>query len=452
LDDIMQKQTQSVRAAAAQGLNETHAQSLTSFVKSANDPQTHFPLQNLPLAVFRRKGSSEAFRIGAGIGDQIVDIQAVARLLEEPAREAALQCGQPSMNGLMALGAAHWSALRLGLSRLLREGSPHFGAVMEQLVAMKDAEFTLPMKIPNYTDYVASKDHISKVIKVKRPQTPEIPPSYVWTPLAYHGRASTIRPSGHTFVRPKGQTGQHDGARSLYRLTEWLDYEAELGMYIRADTEHGQSLDVDEAEAMIFGISVFNDWTARDIQGWEQFPLGPFQSKSFATTISPWVISMEALEPFRRPFERDASFPEPAVELDSDNLRQRGQIDVQVDILIQTERMAKKGLAPQLLGRSNLTDCYWSIAQMVAHQSANGCKLEAGDLIGTGTISGPELHESGCMMELTLGGKAPVTLSSGEKRAFVDDGDTVTVQAYCQADGFRRIGFGDAAATVVPNA
>jgi fumarylacetoacetase len=444
--------TQQSIQSAGKGLNETHDKDLRSFVESANNPATDFPIQNLPLAVYRRKGSVEAFRIGAAIGDQVLDIRAVLDLLEEPAQQAAAVCSEATMNGLMALGPKHWSALRRGLSRLLREGAAHAADVRGHLLPMKDAEYALPATIPNYTDYVASKNHISKVIKVKRPETPEIPPSYMWTPLAYHGRASTIRTSGHTFKRPKGQTGKPEGPRSVYSATQWLDYEAELGMYIAWDTENGHVLNVDQAEEIVFGLSVFNDWTARDIQTWEQFPLGPFQSKSFVTTISPWVVSQEALEPFRRPFERDASLPQPALELDSPNLRARGQIDVKIEVLLQTEKMARAGAEPDVLGRSNLTDCFWAPAQLVAHQTANGCNLQAGDLIGTGTISGPALEESGCMMELTLGGKAPVTLSSGEKRAFVDDGDTLTVRAFCQADGFRRIGFGEAAGTVLPNA
>lgn len=448
----MQKQNKPHAPAGMPGLDETHDPALESFVAAANDPETDFPIQNLPFAVFRRRGGAQDFRVGVGIGDQILDVQAVGHLLDDTSHAAASACGQPTMIRLMELGAAHWSALRLALSRLLRKASPHAAECSAHLVPMNEAEYALPAKIPNFSDFVASMHHIGKVIRAKRPESPDLPPNYVWTPLAYHGRASTIRPSGHSFLRPKGQTGKLEEGRPVYGATAALDYEAELGIYVAKSTADGQTLTVDEAEQAIFGLSVLNDWTARDIQGWEQFPLGPFQSKSFTTTISPWVVTLDALEPFRRPFERDPSFPAPEPHLESAAHRARGVFDVNLDILLQTEHMAREGIAAALLGRSNVTDLYWSIPQIVAHQTANGCSLEAGDLIGTGTVSGPALEESGCMMELSQAGKSPFRLASGESRSFVGDGDTLTVRAFCDAEGFRRIGFGNATATVLPAA
>ncbi len=432
-------------------LNETHDPALRSFVASANDTGTEFPIQNLPLAMFRRAGSAESFRVGVGIGDEVLDIYAVRDLIEEPARAAALACGETSMNALMGLGSPQWSALRAGLSRLLREGSAQADKIKAHLVAMAAAEFALPAKVPNFSDFVASLHHISKVTKVKRPDGPGVTPSYVWTPLGFHCRASTIRASGHSFARPKGQTGTIEKERVILEPTRFLDYEAELAIYVGTNTTEGQSLDVDAAEEVIFGLSVLNDWTARDMQGWEQQPLGPFQAKSFTTTVSPWLVSMEALEPFRLPFARDASYPAPLPHLDSPSHRARGFIDIGMEVLLQSESMAQNGQPPMVLGRSQTTDCYWSIAQLVAHQTANGCNLEAGDLLGTGTISGPGQEACGSMIELTLGGKSPVTLPSGETRASVGDGDTVTIRAFCNAQGFRSIGFGAAVAKVLPS-
>jgi len=432
------------------GLNETHEPGLRSFVASANRPGVDFPVQNLPLAVFRPRRGAGTFRIGVGIGDLILDIGAVERCLPEVDSKAVQACREASMQALMELGPEHWSRLRLGLSRLLREGTGFQREVEPHLHAIADVEFGLPLRIGNFSDYLASMHHISKVIRVKRPDNPELPQSFAWSPIAYHSRASTVRVSGYKFRRPRGQAGRFENNQPLTDPTQMLDYEVELGIYIGTSNAQGDPLGVDAADAAIFGYSALNDWTARDMQGWESQPLGPFQSKSFTTTVSPWVVTAEALEPYRVPMSRPDGQPASPVCLDSERNRARGMLDIRMEVLLQTGRLTAAGLPPALLGASRLADAYWTPGQMVAHHTLNGCVLETGDLIGTGTISGPDDEASGCMMELTHGGRRPFTLPNGEQRAFVQDGDTVIVRAHCQRPGFPKLGFGEASATVEP--
>lgn len=431
-------------------LNETHDPALRSFVASANRPDADFPIQNLPLAVFRPGREGGDFRVGAGIGDCVLDIAAAGACLDPEAQAAVQACREASMKALMALGPPHWARLRRGLSRLLREGSPFQRQAGAHLYPIADAEFLLPLKIGNFSDYLASMHHISKVIRVKRPDHPELPQSFAWSPIAYHSRASTVRTSGYGFTRPRGQAGRFENDRPLTDPTRMLDYEVELGIYVGTSNAQGEPLGVDAADAAIFGYSALNDWTARDMQGWESQPLGPFQSKSFTTTVSPWVVTAEALEPYRVGVSRQDGQPMPPACLDSDRNRERGMPDVRMEVLLLTGQLHAAGARPVLLGASRLTDAYWTPGQMVAHHTLNGCVLETGDLIGTGTISGPGDEACGCMFELTRGGREPFALPNGEERAFVQDGDTVIVRAYCQKPGFARLGFGEAAATVLP--
>ncbi|AZG08295.1 fumarylacetoacetase [Pigmentiphaga sp. H8] len=436
--------------AGASRLNETHDPALRSFVASANRPEADFPIQNLPLAVFRPRRQGGDFRVGVGIGDLILDIGAMADCLAAECGPAVQACRGASMKALMELGPAHWASLRLGLSRLLREESPFRREAEQHLHTIADAEFLLPLKIGNFSDYLASMHHISKVIRVKRPDHPELPQSFVWSPIAYHSRASTVRTSGYGFARPRGQAGRFEHDRPLTDPTRMLDYEVELGIYVGTSNAHGEPLGVDAADAAIFGYSALNDWTARDMQGWESQPLGPFQSKSFTTTVSPWVVTAEALEPYRVAMSRPQGQPMPPACLDSGQNRERGMPDVRMEVLLLTERLVEAGEGPVLLGASRLTDAYWTPGQMVAHHTLNGCVLESGDLIGTGTISGPGDEACGCMFELTRGGRQPFALPNGEARAFVQDGDTVIVRAHCQKPGWPRLGFGEAVATVLP--
>ena len=432
-------------------LNETHDPALHSFVNSANHSAAEFPIQNLPFAVFRRRSTADAFRVGVGIGDQVLDVSAVAGLLDGLARKAANACQQPSMNALMDLGAEAWTALRLGLSRLLRDSSPHIPAVSEHLLPMADLEFGLPLKITSFTDFGASIHHVAKVTRIAIPDNPHIEPHMLWIPVGFHSRGSTVRSSGHSFPRPKGQTGVVQNGVPVFGPSQKLDYEAELGIYISRDTDMGQPLSVDEAEDAIFGFSVLNDWTARDIMFRERLPLGPLTSKNFATTISPWVVTAEALEPFRRAMSRSEPYPDPLPNLDSERNRRRGALDVKVEVLLQTASGEAQGLEPTSLSLSNVLDMYWTPAQLIAHQTSTGSSLEQGDLIGTGTISGPGQTESGCMFELTLGGKEEVAMPTGERRGFVEDGDTAIIRAFCEAEGFRSIGFGEASSKVLAN-
>ncbi len=431
-------------------LNETHDPALKSFVASANKPDADFPIQNLPLAVFKLKGSNDAFRIGAGIGDQILDIAAVSACFAAEQAPAVQACSDTSMKALMELGQAHWSHLRSGLSKLLRQESSFQREVTAHLHLITDVEFQLPLKVGNFSDYLASMHHISKVLRIKRPENPELPQSFVWSPIAYHSRASTLQVSGYNFARPLGQAGRFENDRPLVDPTRMLDYEVELGIYIGTPNTQGEPLDVDAADAAIFGYSALNDWTARDMQGWESQPLGPFQSKSFTTTLSPWIVTAEALEPYRLPMSRPDGQPASPACLDSSLNQERGMMDVRLEVLLLSEQLRAAGQPPAVLGSSLLTDAYWTPAQMVAHHTLNGCALETGDLIGTGTISGPSDDASGCMFELTHGGRQPFQLPNGEKRSFVEDGDTVIVRAHCQKAGLPRIGFGAATATVIP--
>ena len=431
-------------------LNETHDPALRSSVVSANRADAGFPIQNLPLAVFRSGHQGGDFRVGAGIGDLVLDIGEMGASLAAECGPAVQACRGASMKALMELGPVHWARLRLGLSRLLREGSPCRREAEQHLHPIADAEFLLPLKIGNFSDYLASMHHISKVIRVKRPDHPELPQSFVWSPIAYHSRVSTVRASGYSFARPRGQAGRFENDRPLTDPTRMLDYEVELGIYVGTSNAQGDQLDVDAADAAIFGYSALNDWTARDMQGWESQPLGPFLSKSFTTTVSPWVVTAEALAPYRVAMSRPDGQPAAPACLDSDGNRARGMLDVRMEVLLLTEQLAAAGEGPVSLGVSRLTDAYWTPGQMVAHHTLNGCILETGDLIGTGTISGPGDDACGCMFELTRGGRQPFHLPNGEERAFVQDGDTVIVRAHCQKAGWPRLGFGDAVATVLP--
>lgn len=434
-------------------LNETHYPALTSWVASANGAGSDFPLQNLPFAVFRRAGSSEAFRGGVAIGDQVLDLAALGALAETAgvfgaeARAALALASQDSLNGLMAAGPAAWSALRLALSRLLRSGAAE---LPQALVAQAAAEFTVPARIGDYTDFYTSIHHATSVGRMFRPDEPLLP-NYKWVPIGYHGRASSIGVSGQAFPRPKGQTRPASGgAEPHFGPCRRLDYELEVGVFIGAGNADGDAIPVAEAEAHVFGLCLLNDWSARDLQAWEYQPLGPFLSKNFATTISPWIVTTEALAPYRAPWRRDAADPQPLPYLDYPALRGSGAFDIELEVLLQTGAMRERGEAAATVSRSNFRDSYWSVAQMVAHHTVNGCGLRPGDLLGSGTQSGPEPASAGSLLELSAGGKASITLPGGEQRTFLEDGDTVVLRGRAVRPGLPRIGFGEAAGTVLP--
>ncbi|WP_105213074.1 fumarylacetoacetase [Pseudoalteromonas sp. T1lg22] len=432
-------------------LNETHDINLTSWVSSANDGKTDFPIQNLPFATFRRAGSSEAFRGGVAIGVQVVDLAAVAKLgiFSGLAQEAVEAASQTSLNAFMAMGQAHWSALRLALSQALRTGSEHEQALSDALIAQTEVEYDLPCHIGDYTDFYTSIYHATAVGSLFRPDNPLLP-NYKWVPIGYHGRASSIGVSGQTFPRPKGQTKAPDADTPTFGPCKRLDYELELGIYLGKGNELGESIALDDADEHVFGFCLFNDWSARDLQAWEYQPLGPFLAKNFASTVSPWVVTNEALVPYRLAWTRDENEPQPLEYLESAKNREQGALDIQMDVAVETEKMRAEGTPAAKLSQSSFKHSYWTVAQMVAHHTVNGCNFNAGDMLGSGTQSGPEHEEAGSLLELSRGGKESLDLGNGESRKFLEDGDTVIMRGWCEKQGFARIGFGECRATVLP--
>ena len=433
-----------------QHLNETHDPALRSWVTSAQAADTEFPIQNLPLAVFRRRDSREAFRGSVAIGDQIVDLASAAErgVFSGDAAKAAQAAAADSLNALMALGPAAWSALRLALSRALREGSATKGMLEAGLVAQADAEYTVPARIGDYTDFYTGIHHATTVGKLFRPDNPLLP-NYKWVPIGYHGRASSIVVSGTPVRRPLGQT---KGAAETPQFgpSQRLDYELELGFLIGTGNALGEPIAIEEAEQHLFGVALFNDWSARDIQPWEYQPLGPFLSKNFGSTLSPWVVTMEALAPFRAPLVRPVGDPEPLRYLNATEDRAGGALDIELEVWLRTAAMREAGQAAVRLTRGNAREAaYWTPAQLVAHHTVGGCNLQPGDLFGSGTLSGPGPDQAGSMLELTQGGKQAITLPNGETRSFLADGDTLTLRGFCERAGARRIGFGECTGTVL---
>ncbi|WP_432240853.1 fumarylacetoacetase [Herbaspirillum robiniae] len=436
-------------------LNDTHDPELRSWVESANADGCPFPIQNLPYGVFRRAGGEERFRAGVAIGDQILDLQAAWAAgafsgFDESARKAAhAACEGATLNALMALDAAAWSALRAALSHALRTGSAHQRELAACLVPQAAAEHAMPAHVGDYTDFYTSIHHATTIGKLFRPDNPLLP-NYKWVPIGYHGRASSLGVSGQQFRRPVGQTKAPDAETPTFGPCKRLDYELEVGIFIGAGNALGEPVAMDDAEGKVFGLCLLNDWSARDVQAWEYQPLGPFLSKSFASTISPWIVTLEALAPYRCAWTRAPGDPQPLPYLDSPTLRETGAIDLQLEVLIQTRAMREAGQAPQRLSLSNFRDSYWSVSQLVAHHTVNGCNLRPGDFLGSGTQSGPRPEEAGSLLELSGGGKQAVTLAGGEKRTFVEDGDTIILRAAARRDGLPVIGFGEAAGTVLP--
>ncbi len=423
---------------------------LQSWVASANTADTDFPIQNLPYGRFRVRGSGEPWRIGVAIGDQVLDLRLALDAVAWPAElmEMLQPLAEGDLNALMARPPAERQALRAALSQALRAGDERQAALAACLVAQANAEMTLPCRIGDYTDFYTGIHHATTVGKLFRPDNPLLP-NYKWVPIGYHGRASSIIASGQPFQRPIGQTMAPGANEPTVGPVRRLDYELELAIFVGQANALGEPVTMAEAEAHVFGMGLFNDWSARDVQAWEYQPLGPFLSKSFASTVSPWVVTLEALAPFRAPFERPAGDPQPLPYLDSATNRAQGAIDIQLEVWLQSAAMRAQGLAPQRLSRSNFRDAYWTLAQLVAHHTMNGCNLQSGDLLGTGTLSGPQPDQAGSLLELTGGGKQPITLASGETRTFLEDGDTVTLRAVCERPGARRIGFGECSGTVM---
>jgi len=415
-------------------LDATHDPELKSWVEAANEPGCEFPIQNLPFGIFRRKGKNEAPRGGVAIGDQILDLAALG-----------LETG-PTLNGVAAMGPAPWKKLRKELSLGLSVRKPQ-RRWSRYLVPMKQAELLLPLDIGDYSDFYTGIHHATNIGRLLRPDNPLLP-NYKWVPIGYHGRSSSVVVSGTPIVRPRGQIKPPDVDAPVFSPSKRLDYEAELGFVIGAGNRLGRSIPVKEALAHVFGVVLLNDWSARDIQAWEYQPLGPFLAKSFATTISPWIVTLEALAPYRCPaFARNAGDPRPLPYLFDEKDQREGGLEIEIEMHLRTP----KTRAPARLSRGNFRDSYWTPAQIVAHQSSNGCNLRPGDLLGSGTLSGATPESCGSLMELTQGGKNPLALPSGETRAFLEDGDEVMQRGRCAREGYATIGFGEAKGTIHAN-
>ena len=420
-------------------LDHTHDAGVTSWVAGADAAGADFPVQNLPFCIMREAGSGQAFRGGVGIGDRVLDLGRVDGL-GDAAGQALAAARAPGLNGLMALGEPHWRALRHALFAALRTGSADAARLRPALLAQAGVEFGLPAVVGDFTDFYTSLDHATAVGLMLRPQNP-LMPNYKWLPVAYHGRSSSVAVSPQRVVRPSGQWLAAGAAAPVLGPSARVDFELELGFWVGPGNALGCPVGVDAAEAHVFGACVLNDWSARDIQAWEYQPLGPFLGKNFATTVSPWVVTMAALAPFRVGMVRPAGDPAPLPHLAQAAGAAAG-IDIGLEVALRSAAMAAAGAAPQVLATSNFRHAYWSVAQMVAHHTSNGCNLRPGDLLGSGTQSGPGAAEMGSMVELTRGGQAPVVLPTGERRGFLADGDRVVMRAWCEREGARRIGFG----------
>lgn len=432
-------------------LNETHELGLKSWLTSANEANSDFPIQNLPVAQFRVAGTEQEFRGGVAIGDKIVDLKALAQkqVFTGLAQQALLECAKSELNDFMAMGKEAWSAMRLALSRALRAGSELEADLSACLVDLATAEYKLPCTIGDYTDFYTSIYHATAVGSLFRPDNPLLP-NYKWVPIGYHGRSSSIDVSGQAFHRPCGQTKAPDATEPSFGPCKRLDYELELGIYLGKGNALGDAIALDDADDYVFGFCLFNDWSARDLQAWEYQPLGPFLAKNFASTVSPWIVSNEALLPYRTSWTRDQADPQPLAYLESAKNRDQGSIDIKLEVLLETDTMREQGEQPAQLSKSSFKHSYWTVAQMVAHHTVNGCNLKPGDFFGSGTQSGPNHEEAGSLLELSRGGKESITLPNGETRTFLLDGDNVIMKGFCHKEGFARIGFGEVSSKILP--
>ena len=426
-------------------IDESNDPARTSWVESAQG--SDFPLQNLPLAIFSEAKGRR--RPGTAIGDYVLDLAGIADCLDENWRE---DLSQPVLNAWLSRGHEYDRALRLRLAELLSD-ERYRDDVEPNLIGQSEVRLHVPCLIGDYTDFYVGIHHATNVGKQFRPDNPLLP-NYKYLPIGYHGRASSVRASGEPVIRPNGQRKAPDADAPEFGPSRRLDYELELGIWIGAGNELGSPIPIGEASDHIGGYCLLNDWSARDIQAWEYQPLGPFLAKNFLTSVSPWVISPQALAPFRKPMPpRPSGDPEPLPHLDDAADRERGGLAIQLEVTLSTEKMRSAGFAPHILSRGSADAAmYWSAAQIVAHHSSNGCNLQAGDLVGTGTLSTDSAGGLGSLLEISQGGKQPVQLESGEARAFLEDGDEVTLKAWCEAEGAVRIGFGECVGRVVASA
>ncbi|MBP0637148.1 MULTISPECIES: fumarylacetoacetase [unclassified Cupriavidus] len=413
----------------------------TSWIDSANDGQTHFPLQNLPYGVFSVKGQSP--RVGVAIGDQILDLAALddAGLLPAAAKGTFAAA---TLNRFIALGKSTWGETRKRLTALLsgEDAALRDNAALRDkaLVPMSAAALHLPVDIPGYTDFYSSKEHATNVGRMFRDPDNALLPNWLEIPIGYNGRASSVVVSGTPLHRPNGQIKLPNEARPVFSACRKLDFELEMGFIVGKESALGEPVSTADAPAHMFGMVLLNDWSARDIQQWEYVPLGPFNSKGFGTSISPWVVTMDALEPFRRDNPEQSPQPLPYLQQQDKNA-----YDIALEVSLQPEGAP----APSTICRTNFKAMYWTMAQQLAHHTVSGCNVRVGDLMGSGTISGTTPDSYGSMLELTRNGAEPVTLADGSQRGFLQDGDSVIMTGYCQGEGY-RVGFGTVAGKILP--
>jgi fumarylacetoacetase len=437
-------------------IDDTHDPDRESWVESANDVATEFPIQNLPLGVFvRRAGGDLIPRIGAAIGDRLLDVRTVAEAgwLDRLSASARSALGSWTLNAYMALPAEERRSIRRAIVDILdARNDARRRQGLAYLVPLVDVELLVPASIGDYTDFYASIYHATNVGRMFRPDNPLLP-NYKYVPIGYHGRSSSIVASGAPIRRPNGQAKPEDAPAPVFGPSRRLDYELEVGMFAGPGNAMGTPVEMAAAERHVAGLCLVNDWSARDVQQWEYQPLGPFLAKNFATSLSPWLVTADALAPFRSPaFERPAGDPPPLAYLDSPANRASGGFDLTLEVLLTSKRMREAGCPTTRLSRSNLSTMYWTFAQMLAHHTSNGCNLKAGDLLASGTVSGPADDARGCLLELTERGQRPVTLPTGETRSFLEDGDEVVMRGWCAREGFRRIGFGECRGIIIPAA
>lgn len=425
-------------------LDQTHDPKLASWVEGA-EPGRDFPIQNLPMGIFSEAKGLR--RPGVAIGDYILDLTASADLLDEEWRE---DLSQPILNAWLSRGPEAHCALRQRLSKILSD-ERYRDDVEINLIGQSEVRMHLPCLIGDYTDFYVGIHHATNVGRQFRPDNPLLP-NYKYVPIGYHGRASSVRASGEPVVRPRGQRKPPEADAPEYGPSRRLDYELELGIWIGQGNDLGQPIPIGEAGEHIAGYCLLNDWSARDLQAWEYQPLGPFLAKNFLTSISPWIVSADALAPFRAPMPpRPEGDPDPLPYLSNDADRQSGGLCIQLEVTLSTQKMRQQGQAPHVLSRGRADSAmYWSAAQIVTHHASNGCNLQPGDLIGTGTLSTDSDQGLGSLLEISRGGKQPIELQSGEKRSFLEDGDEVTLRAWCEREGAVRIGLGECVGRVVP--
>ncbi len=433
-------------------LDHTHDPAAVSWVESARRPNGDFPIQNLPFGVFQRRGRGEAARIGVAIGDEIVDLsRAIGQgLLAGVDQEVQAAGSSRSLNAVMALGRDAARQLRHRLFALLEQGAPDQQAATGCLVPAETVDLLLPVDVGDYTDFYASIHHATNIGTMFRPESPLLP-NYKFVPIGYHGRASSLVVGGTAVRRPMGQIKDDQAPTPVFGPTRALDYECEIGAYIASGNALGTEIRLADAEKHLFGISLLNDWSARDIQRWEYQPLGPFLAKNFATSVSAWVVTTDALAPFRVPaFDRPSGDPDPLPYLFSEANQRGGGIDVSVEVWLSTARMRAENVAAVRLSRSSLATMYWTTAQLITHHASNGCNLRPGDLLGSGTISGPSRDARGCLQELVGRAGESINLPTGEQRRFLMDGDEVTLRGACERAGTVRIGLGECRGLVLP--